>query len=142
VAALADAPSESAAAPSESAAASAAPTRAAPTSAVASAAPTAATGVAPSAPAKPAPVRLRVTGPAGADVLLDGRAYGQLPLDVQLPPQGASRVVEVRVAGYLPYVRPIAGDHDVTFEAAPKRRAPTPHAPPRRSSEIKDPFKL
>jgi hypothetical protein len=60
-------------------------------------------------------VRLRVSGPTGARVWLDGRAAGVLPLDLTLSAREQKRVVMVQRPGAARWVKTIAGGEDVSL---------------------------
>jgi hypothetical protein len=94
--------------------------------------------------AKPeaAEVHLSVGGPRGAEVLIEGKLVGMLPLDLRLPRVAAERHLLVRHPGFRPWSRTIAGDLDVRLQA-PLIRNRAPAAPMKRAapaSIVKDPF--
>jgi hypothetical protein len=106
------------------------------------------TRVEPPTPAPPAPalvdkpaaaprqVHLSVRGTAGAEVRLDGRDSGRVPLELDLPAQPAERALTVERAGYLPLARKLDGGADATVDATLHRKKQRSTQEP----EIKDPF--
>jgi hypothetical protein len=62
----------------------------------------------------PTAVRLRLSGLAGAQVLVDDVAVGVLPLDVHLAGSSDVRVIVVKRPGYRPWTRTVAGGVDVS----------------------------
>jgi serine/threonine protein kinase len=96
-------------------------------------------------------VRLTVTGPRGAEVTLDGKLVGTIPVELRLPSQPGQRKLKVQAPGARPWSRTVAADVDVALEvklsrppsAAPSRRraaTATSAASSRGPSLIKDPF--
>jgi serine/threonine protein kinase len=104
-------------------------------------------------PAPPERVRLSVTGPRGAELLLDGKLVGTLPVDLSLPSVPGQRRLRVQALGARPWHRLVAADVDVALEvkldqparpavASPARRHAAPSGQPasQTPSLIKDPF--
>jgi serine/threonine protein kinase len=103
--------------------------------------------IAAAAPPQPAPrakVHLVVLGPTAAEVQLDGRLVGRIPLDVELPRVPASRRVTVLKPGRLPYAQDIAGDDDTMLNVTLRKPAVAPvrrvAVKPHHEDEVKDPF--
>jgi hypothetical protein len=93
--------------------------------------------------ALPPIVHLRVDGASGAELDVDGRLVGQLPVDVELPRRSEARQLVVHRHGYASWTRTIAGDTSITLTATIRRRqaaaAPAP-APAASSPGIYNPF--
>jgi serine/threonine-protein kinase len=112
----------------------------------------------PSAAASPSPppverVRLAVTGPRGAELLVDGKLVGTLPVELTMPSATGQRRLRVQAPGARAWTRLVAADVDVALEvkldkparsavASPSRRHATTASPPasQTPSLIKDPF--
>jgi serine/threonine protein kinase len=113
-----------------------APTAAAPTAAVvastpaavaATPTPVAAAGAKTAAvvtPAAPGNVELSVFGSLGAEVLIDGRLLGTIPLAEALPRHSGAHQLTVRRAGFVTTTRSIASDEDATLRIT---LVPRPH---------------
>jgi serine/threonine protein kinase len=108
-------------------------------------APTPALAPAP-APVEPPRQKLKLEGPAGADVLVDGVLVGQAPIDLNLPRKPASRHLVVQMAGHAPWARDVAGDVDMVLTppllplpAAPKADK-KPHPAAKKAPVVRDPF--
>jgi hypothetical protein len=99
---------------------------------------------APNAPEKPvtpavsgaASVHLSITGTEGADVLIDGRLVGLVPLQLTLPVAPAVRHIAVHRSGYARWRYDIAGDRDAALVASLERHRSPAAAP----SFILNPF--
>ncbi|HZS36618.1 MAG TPA: serine/threonine-protein kinase [Polyangia bacterium] len=96
----------------------------------------------PGGAAAPAPrdVHVRVSGPADAELEIDGVARGRLPADVALPSRSGTRNLIVRQSGHRPFSRTVAADRDASVTATP---APRPAPKPKSKSsapEIENPF--
>jgi serine/threonine-protein kinase len=84
-------------------------------------------------PPAPDKVTLTIGGIAGAEVILDGKRAGALPLVLKLERIPGTRKLVVKGAGYEPWTGTVAGDRDAQLDARPRKRA--------RSTEIiNDPF--
>jgi serine/threonine protein kinase len=103
--------------------------------------PAASQAVAASAAALPVEhVRLRLAGPSGAEVLVDGRLVGQLPLDIELERRAADRRVVVQHKGYTSWSRVIAGDTTVGLTATLQRKRAAAPSEPKRTNDVYNPF--
>jgi serine/threonine-protein kinase len=72
-------------------------------------------------------VQLRLLGPTGAEVLVDGRLVGELPIDVAMPKSPGQRTLTVQRMGFKTWSRVVAADADVTLTATlVRKRAATP----------------
>jgi hypothetical protein len=60
----------------------------------------------------PAVVQLRLDGPRGAQVFLDDRFVGTMPLALHLDKQARPRQLRIHAPGYAPFAQTIAGDMD------------------------------
>ncbi|HZS38569.1 MAG TPA: protein kinase [Polyangia bacterium] len=79
-------------------------------------------------------IQLSIAGPTGAEVFLDGKSIGKLPLDTPLEPAPHARTLLVKRAGYDPWTATFDGARDQHLDAKLHKRAA-------KSTEvIKDPF--
>ncbi len=98
-------------------------------------------------------VHLVVLGTEGAEVLVDSKSIGRVPLDEEMPRIDGTRRLMVRLTGHQPLVQEIAGGQNLTLTARlrrnppppPSRPPPPPPAAPKPKPkatkvEIKDPF--
>jgi serine/threonine protein kinase len=81
-----------------------------------------------SPPRAVAGVRLRILGPADAELWLDGRRVGNLPVDLKVPPVAGERTVVVERAGYAAWSRKVAGNAPVSLTARPSRKRAAAHS--------------
>jgi hypothetical protein len=98
--------------------------------------------IAPSPAPLPEQVRLVVNGTPGAEVLLDDKLIGTVPVDVRLPRHAGQRQLKVQAPGTQRYARTVAADVDVSLKVTlPKLRPEPPRKKkPASMSVIKDPF--
>jgi serine/threonine-protein kinase len=68
------------------------------------------------------PVHLHIGGTAGAEVLVDGRLVGEVPLEVDLPRVASERQVLVQRDGFVSWTRAIAGDTWVSATATLRKK--------------------
>ena len=73
---------------------------------------------------EPAQVTLRVDGPLGALVTVDGKAAGAVPLVLRLPRAEGVRRVSVHHGGYRSFTREVSATVDVVMFAHLRRVAP------------------
>jgi hypothetical protein len=66
-------------------------------------------------PASAPKVRVKLTGTRGAQVSLDGRKVGLLPIELDLPHDGGTRLLEVELPGYHRYQHRIAAGFDLEW---------------------------
>jgi serine/threonine protein kinase len=86
------------------------------------------------APPTPKSTQLSITGPTGAEVFLDGKSIGKLPLDTLLDPLARPRTLLIKRAGYEPWTTTFDGARDQHLDARLHKRAIKSH------EVIKDPF--
>ena len=60
---------------------------------------------------------MRIVGTPGAEVRVDDHAFGHTPLALSLPRSHEARLITVRRPGFVPQVRRVAGNADVTVRA-------------------------
>jgi serine/threonine protein kinase len=81
-------------------------------------------------------VHLTVRGLISAEVRIDGKLAGKVPLTLELPARPERRDLVISRAGFLPLHRALDGDADSTVDAELRRRPHESSGQP----EIKDPF--
>jgi eukaryotic-like serine/threonine-protein kinase len=92
------------------------------------------------APVEPQKVRLNVFGWRGAELFVDDKLVGTLPVDLMLPSATGERRLTVRAPGMRPWTRVVAAEVDVSLKVALQR---APRVDRRRHATvqlIKDPF--
>jgi serine/threonine protein kinase len=109
-------------------------------------APSGATSAPAPTPVEPSRQKLKLEGPAGADVLVDDVLVGQAPIELHLPRRPASRHLVVQLAGHPPWTRDVAGDVDMVLTPTllPPPVTTRPDKKPRPASNkapvVRDPF--
>jgi serine/threonine-protein kinase len=77
-------------------------------------------------PSQPAATRssvhLSVTAIAGAEVSVDGKTAGRVPLELDLPSAAGARTIEVHRHGYVTFSTRVAGDGDATLAVTLKSK--------------------
>jgi hypothetical protein len=91
------------------------------------------------APVGPRRVQLEVTGTSSAEVQLDGRPVGHVPLALSLPATAEDHLIVVDREGYNRWSRKVAGDKSTSVVAI-LRRKETPAPRPSARATIYDPF--
>jgi hypothetical protein len=102
-------------------------------------APTTAKAPEPAAEAPVAQTLLAIEGTESAEVLVDGNLVGMVPLEVPLPRKADPRHLLVRLEGYRPFVRTIAGDTNLHLTVTLKPIA-AHHAGGHAAPVVRNPF--
>lgn len=87
---------------------------------------------------KPQPVKLKVLSePAGALVVVDGKHFGETPMDLPLAPDAPPVTLALKLDGYEPVSQRVSAGNapEVSVKLTPK---PTIQKPPRRTGPLLD----